>query len=67
MNGRIERNLTPREDFLVEMFQDDPRLVEELNKNQGFNWQFMLVLLVDLGAIIAIIWGVVRAIDKGQI
>ena len=39
MNGRIERNLTPREDFLVEMFQDDPRLVEALRESKRrINW-----------------------------
>ena len=67
MNGRIERNLTPREDFLVEMFQDDSRLVEELHKDQGFNWAFAGAWLFVLAMLCVIIYGVAIAIDKGQI
>jgi len=67
MNGRIER-MTPREDFLVAAFQDDPRLVEELRKSdEGFNWEFLGAWLFILAAITAIIYGVAIAIDKGQI
>jgi hypothetical protein len=41
MNGRIER-MTPREDFLIAMFNDDPRLVEALREMKPWykriNW-----------------------------
>jgi hypothetical protein len=64
-NGRIER--TPHDEFLVEMFQDDPRLVEELNKADEFNWQFAAAWLFVLGMLCVIVYGIAIAIDKGQI
>lgn len=73
MNGRIER-MTPREDFLIEMFQDDPRLIEELKKyevpdehadEKGFNWQAALAYLFLLVVLSVIIYGAAIAIDKG--
>jgi hypothetical protein len=76
-NGRIERDdLDPRSEFLINMFQDDPRLVEELKKydvpdehadEQGFNWQAALAYLFLLAWLSVIIYGAALAIDKGQI
>ena len=44
MNGRIER-VTPRDEFLVAMFQDDPRLIEALKDVQPSPIELMDELL----------------------
>jgi hypothetical protein len=50
MNGRIERQ-TPRDEFLIAMFNDDPRLVAMFREaeRKRFNWRPVLGGLIALG------------------
>lgn len=62
-------NLTPREDFLVSAFQDDPRLVEMFReaerkrKKPLVNWYAVIGLGMMIASATLVIWCFAKVLD----